>query len=30
MHVHVLDDIDGIKDLDGWVYARYTRQVTTY
>ena len=27
MHVHVLDEVAGIKDLDGWVFARYVQQV---
>ena len=26
MHVHVLDEVAGIKDLDGWVFARYIQR----
>jgi N-acetylmuramoyl-L-alanine amidase len=27
MHVHVLDEVAGIKDLDGWIFARYIQRV---
>jgi N-acetylmuramoyl-L-alanine amidase len=27
MHVHVLDVVGGVQDLDGWVYARYVQRM---
>lgn len=27
MHVHVLDEVSGLKDLDGWIFARYVQRV---